>query len=160
MDKKKLIDFEEEIGIVRDYLELESIRYEERLKVTYDIQVETKSVKVPPMMMQTLVENGIKHGIARLKYGGEIRIQAQLLKNNLVINIRNSGQYINGKVSNEGYGLINTKKRLELIYGDTAKLVISNESKEMVLTEIVIPRLEIPDVTFEKQRETHENVDS
>ena len=73
-------------------------------------------------MMQTLVENGIKHGIARLKYGGEIRIQAQLLKNNLVINIRNSGQYINGKVSNEGYGLINTKKRLELIYGDTAKL--------------------------------------
>ena len=77
-----------------------------------------------------------------------------------MINIRNSGQYINGKVSNEGYGLINTKKRLELIYGDTAKLVISNESKEMVLTEIVIPRLEIPDVTFEKQRETHENVDS
>ena len=160
MDKKKLIDFEEEIAIVRDYLELESIRYEERLNVTYDIQLETKSIKVPPMMMQTLVENGIKHGIAQLKYGGEIRIQAQMVKNNLMINIRNSGQYINGKVSNDGYGLINTKKRLELIYGDSAKLVISNENKEMVLTEIVIPRLEIPEVTFEKQRETHENVDN
>ncbi|MFY0653343.1 MAG: histidine kinase [Cyclobacteriaceae bacterium] len=139
MDKKKLIDLEEEIGIVQDYLELESIRYEERLKVSYEIRGGVNAQKVPPMMMQTLVENAVKHGIARLKDGGEIKIGARKLDNDLIINIENSGQY-NGDLNTEaGYGLSNTKKRLELIYGDKAALSISNTNKDTVLTTIVIP---------------------
>lgn len=139
MDKKKFIDFEEEMAIVKDYLELESIRYEERLRVSYDISQQTRGIKVPPMMMQTLVENGIKHGISHLKEGGEIKIYAGINHNQLVINIRNSGQYINGKKPEGGYGLINTKKRLELIYGNSAHMTIANENDKMVLTEIKIP---------------------
>ena len=139
MDKKKLIDFEEELAIVKDYLELESIRYEERLRVTYDVKKEVKNVKIPPMMLQTVVENGIKHGIAVRKNGGELKISADLVQSNIVIQVRNSGQYLNGKTKEGSYGLKNTLKRLELIYGINAKLKIGNETSESVLTEIRIP---------------------
>ncbi len=142
MDKKKFIDLEEEMAIVRDYLELESIRYEERLRVHYDICDTAKPVKVPPMMMQTLVENGIKHGIARLKEGGEIKISAKVEADKLIVAIRNSGQIVEEARRNEGYGLINTQKRLKLIYGGQASLSITNEDAGTVLAQITLPILD------------------
>lgn len=139
LDKKKLISLEEEMDIVKDYLELESIRYEERLNVVYDIDPSTLTTMVPPMMVQTLVENGIKHGIATLKEGGELKISTKLKTEKLKISIRNSGQYTSSIIRNNGYGLVNTQKRLEILYGDSASLRIKNENSEVVLTEIVIP---------------------
>src|SRR5690606_21948627 len=64
MDKKQTIEFGEELNTVKDYLELESIRFEERLEVVYHIEDESYSYKIPPMMLQTIVENGIKHGVS------------------------------------------------------------------------------------------------
>lgn len=139
MDKKRLISFEEEMATVKDYLALESIRYEERLHVEIDIDGGVGGMKIPPMMLQTLVENGIKHGISVLKDGGEIKIGAALVGDHLNIQIRNTGQYVNGRKYSPGYGLSNTKKRLELIYGESANLKIFNESENMVLTEVLIP---------------------
>ena len=139
LDKKKLISLQEEMDIVKDYLELESIRYEERLRVVYEIDSRTFPVMVPPMMVQTLVENGIKHGIANLKEGGELKISTEIKMENLTISIRNSGQYVNEAKNERGYGLINTQKRLEILYGDKAGLKIRNENQCTVLTEIVIP---------------------
>lgn len=139
LDKKKLISLQEEMDIVKDYLELESIRYEERLRVAYDIDSSTLSAMVPPMMVQTLVENGIKHGIANLKEGGELKVSTEIKTGSLAISIRNSGQYIKKTKSERGYGLANTQKRLEILYGDKAGLKIRNENQETVLTEIVIP---------------------
>ena len=139
MDKKRLIGFNEEMATVKDYLELETIRYEERLKVKIDVNEDVNSCKIPPMMLQTLVENGIKHGISVLKDGGEISIGATVNDENMTIQIRNSGQYINGKKYRPGYGMSNTRKRLELIYGASAQLRILNESDNVVLTEVSIP---------------------
>jgi LytS/YehU family sensor histidine kinase len=142
MNKRKLIDFNDELKTVKDYLELESIRLEERLKINIDISRSVETYQIPPLMLQTLVENGIKHGVATLTKGGEITIKAWDEEQKLKVQIRNSGQYINGSNENgTGYGIESTKQRLNLIYGQTASFTIENENSYTVLTEITIPQI-------------------
>lgn len=139
-DRKRLVSFSEELNTVKDYLALESVRYEERLTTEFQIDPASYGFYVPPLMLQTLVENGIKHGISTLKNGGFIKISAEKIPDGLKLSIRNSGKFVNGKKSTIGYGLLNTRKRLELIYGEAAKFSIGNDEKEnQVLTEIIIP---------------------
>lgn len=139
MDKKKVISFEEELQIVKDYLALEGTRFEERLQTAIEVEKECLSYKVPPMMLQTLVENGIKHGVSKLKSGGSIQIRAFVKDGAMVCQIRNSGHYVAGKVEKEGYGLKSTIQRLDLLYRGRASFSIANESDEVVLVEITIP---------------------
>lgn len=140
-DKKGMMHFEEELKIVRDYLGLESIRFEERLKTEFNIHPQSSKFMVPPLMIQTLVENGIKHGISKLKAGGIIQVTTNVIAEKLYIQIRNTGQLIaptkRGKTT--GLGLKNTIQRLKLIYGDEASFRIVNENDNFVLTEIIIP---------------------
>jgi sensor histidine kinase YesM len=138
-EKKGLTKFNDELKIVQDYLSLESIRFEERLKIVYDIAGGSSDFWVPPFMIQTLVENGIKHGIAHLTEGGTISIKTMIIDDELTIQIVNSGRYMNGKKG--GLGLTNTIHRLKLLYGDTAYLKIGNEKNNSVLTEVKIPHL-------------------
>jgi sensor histidine kinase YesM len=141
IERKKLVLFEDEMKTVEEYLSLESIRYEERLRTEIDVNKRTHKIKIPPMMIQTLVENGIKHGISKLKAGGKISLIARIEGDFLVILIRNSGVYLNTQSHEErGYGLENTKKRIELIYGELGKFSIRNEKENVVLTELVIPK--------------------
>ena len=141
MNKRKLIDFNDEIKTVKDYLDLEAIRLEERLKVDIDISPEADSYQIPPLMIQTLVENGIKHGVATLTKGGQISLKAWQEEDQLKIQIRNSGQYVNGAGKNTtGYGIENTEQRLNLIFGKSASFNIGNENSQTVLTEIKIPQ--------------------
>lgn len=141
VDRQRLVTFQEELETVKDYLALETIRYEERLKTKFDIDSKSVDFLVPPLMLQTLVENGIKHGIATLKKGGTIAVTTLTREKELCIQVRNAGQLVPGKTkSEEGFGLSNTRKRLELIYGDQASLRIVNENKNTVLTEILLPR--------------------
>ena len=147
-DKKGLTKFEDELKIVKDYLGLESIRFEERLKTEFDIHPDSQKFLVPPLMIQTLVENGIKHGISKLTPGGVIQLKTFVDNNHLRIHIRNSGHLLNGtKRSKGGLGLKNTVQRLKLLYGDEASFRIVNENDNFVLTEIVIP-----------QSNTHESI--
>ncbi len=140
LDKRKLITFNEELDTVKDYLDLECVRYEERLKVNFDIDPESSDFNIPPMMVQTLVENGIKHGISKLKKGGKISIKTIVDNHTLVIQIRNSGQYHTPKMNGQiGFGIDSTIKRLDLIYGEEAIFEIGNEDKHTVLTQIIIP---------------------
>jgi LytS/YehU family sensor histidine kinase len=140
MGKNKVIPFEEEMKIVSDYLALESIRYEERLKSSVFIHADSKLFNVPPLMIQTLVENGIKHGISKLTDGGLLEVKTNVKGDNLYINIRNSG-HINGLTENEnGFGIKNTLQRLQLLYGKEASLKIGNENEKIVLTELIIPK--------------------
>jgi len=80
-EKLETAPLERELNIVKDYLELEHIRFEDRLKVEYDIDEDTLDQHVPPMMLQTLVENAIKHGISRQISGGKIKIISDFIKN-------------------------------------------------------------------------------
>lgn len=142
-DKKELTKFEDELKMVRDYLGLESIRFEERLKTELSIHPSSNAFLVPPFMIQTLVENGIKHGISKRTDGGLIQIKTEVEDDRMIVSIRNSGQYVNGsKRSNgkEGVGLKNTIQRLRLLYGEKASLRITNEKNNFVLTEVVIPQ--------------------
>lgn len=142
LDKKKLIRFNDEIKTVRDYLELENIRFEERLKTELNIHKDSHHFEVPPLMVQTLVENGIKHGISNLVEGGLLQLSTEVKGSLLFIRIRNSGQYvINGKHrKQEGYGIDNTRQRLRLLYGNSASFRIYNEGPSFVMTEVIIPR--------------------
>ena len=141
-DKRGLTRFKEELKVVKDYLGLESIRFEERLRTEFIIDPLSTDFLVPPLMIQTLVENGIKHGISRLTEGGLIQIKTVVEKNILSIQIRNSGRYINGiKRTTGGLGLENTKQRLKLIYGGSASFRILTENDSFVLTEIKIPQV-------------------
>lgn len=140
-DRKKLITFSEELKTVTDYLALESIRYEERLSINFDIDRRTGEFLVPPLMLQTLVENGIKHGISNLKNGGTISIVTSVRKKHLTLEIRNTGQLSSEKGTGIGLGLENTRKRLELLYHEEATFSIKNENSDTVLTQISIPKI-------------------
>jgi len=138
-DKRGLTKFEDELKIVKDYLSLESIRFEERLHTEYQIATGSNDFWVPPFMIQTLVENGVKHGISQLTEGGTIILKTVIIDDELKIQISNSGHYVNGRKN--GLGLTNTVQRLKLLYGDAAYLRISNEKNNFVLTEVKIPHL-------------------
>jgi len=143
MDKLRVVDFNEELSTVKDYLALESIRFEERLRVSYDIDKNSENFQIPPMMMQTIVENAIKHGVSNLIEGGEVELIAYVKEFFLTIQIRNSGQLVNGVVKKPkqgGYGLANTKQRLKLIYGGEASFRIYNENDKFVTSEVRIPQ--------------------
>ena len=142
MDKRSLVRFQDELQTVKDYLALEGIRFEERLHTEFHVSPEAQDFQVPPMMLQTLVENGIKHGISNLVDGGIIHVDALVKDHKLHVLVRNSGQYINGvkKKNGSGVGLTNTKQRLKLLYGHRAQFSIKNENEKTVLTELVIPQ--------------------
>ena len=132
----------DELKTVMDYLALESIRYEERLTTKFDIDRNSGKFMIPPLMLQTLVENGIKHGIANLKDGGKISISTQVKRKQLLLQIRNTGHLSKEVDYNSGFGLANTRKRLDLIFGEFATFEIRNENKNTVLTSIVLPQVE------------------
>lgn len=139
MGKKKLIPLSEELKLVNDYLNLEKTRFEERLLIEKKIDKATESFLVPPLMIQTLVENGIKHGTSQLPNGGKLEINTSLKNNSLVITIYNDGIYDENQQSETGFGLINTRQRLQLLYEDNARFKISNEEGK-VKTELIIPK--------------------
>jgi len=138
VDRKKLTSLKEELDTTKDYLALESIRFEERLQTEFTIDPNTENVQVPPMMVQTLVENGIKHGISKLKDGGKVCVKSSVDLGRMILEIRNTGHYKN-RINGTGQGLRNSRQRLALIYGESAKLEIGNETENTVLTVVKIP---------------------
>lgn len=142
LEKNKLIPFDDEIILVRDYLALEKTRFEERLNFTLEIDETSSQYKIPPMLLQTLVENAIKHGISKLTEGGIVSIttKQQVESKKLLIEIYNSGTYIPDENLQSGYGIQNTKDRLKFVFADDANFLIVNEN-HIVKTQIVIPLL-------------------
>jgi two-component system, LytTR family, sensor kinase len=136
-DRRKTVDLQEELKTVVDYLELEKVRYEERLD--YEIFTDPQTVywQIPPMMLQTLVENGIKHGVSKVMGGGRIELHTEIVDNLLLITIRNSGNLLG--TDSGGVGLKNTSERLSILYGKEASFIINQESEGMVKAEIRIP---------------------
>lgn len=142
-DKQRVVNFRDELSTVRDYLALEGIRFEERLQVEFNIAPGSEYFEVPPMMLQTLTENAIKHGVSNLMEGGVIQISTEIQESLLIVKIRNSGKLLNGvnrPKSRTGVGLINTKERLKLIYGEGATFRMYNENDRFVVAEVKIPQ--------------------
>jgi two-component system, LytTR family, sensor kinase len=142
MERNKLINFEDELKVVKDYLDLEHIRFEERLTYDFDVSPDTKNFKVPTLMIQTLVENGIKHGISKLADGGKIFLKALVKDGNLFIQIKNSGTFDEQKIPETGFGIKSTMQRLDLLFGGRSSFKIYNNG-EFVVTELTLPGVQI-----------------
>jgi len=136
--RTETVPLEAEIEAVTAYLKLEGIRLEERLRVLIEVDPESLETRIPPMLLQTLVENGVKHGVARLPRGGEIRVASRVENEAVRIQVRNSGQLGEGDGSTR-MGLDNAKERLRLLYGNAASLVLRNYDSDSVVAEISIP---------------------
>jgi len=143
-DQYEKISLDKELNIVEDYLKLEAIQLEERLRYTFDIDKSSREMLIPPMIVQTLVENAIKHSINNLPNGGEIVVKAAVNNGYLLINITNTGQMkrIEKPISSEqrrGIGIQNAKERLRLLYGENASLTVQNLNEKVVCATVKIP---------------------
>jgi len=137
-EKLETVPFEKELNIVKDYLALEHIRFEDRLKVEYQIDEDTLDQPVPPMMLQTLVENAIKHGIGREVRGGVIKIVSDFKGDYHELIVQNSGK-LNGHINEEGFGLSSTKNRLQLLFGEKSNFQIKQMNGNIVEAIVLIP---------------------
>jgi LytS/YehU family sensor histidine kinase len=106
--------------------------------VEYDIDENTLEQPVPPMMLQTLVENAIKHGISKQIKGGMVKITSDFKNNYHEMLVQNTGSLVN-IVSNDGFGLTSTQNRLYLMFGDKARFQINEVNGDMVEAKIMIP---------------------
>lgn len=137
-EKLETVPLEQELNIVKDYLALEQMRFEERLKVQFNINEETLYQPIPPMMLQTLTENAIKHGISRQIRGGIVSISSDFAGDQHEIIIRNSGQ-LNGSLAHTGFGLQSTQDRLSLLFGTKATFEIKDIPGDMVEAKLTMP---------------------
>jgi two-component system, LytTR family, sensor kinase len=140
-DRRTTISLKEELRTIEDYLALEKVRYEERLQTKWDVDANTLGIQVPPMMLQTLVENAIKHGVQKAIGWGFIEINTSLANDKLYIKIRNTGELFSTESDSEsgGFGLKNTSQRLDILYGNEASFKIYQENNLTVCAEITIP---------------------
>lgn len=134
-----LVSLERELELVDDYLALESLRLEDRLRIERDIAPEARAVRIPAMMLQTLVENAIKHGIATLKEGGTLRIAARVEQNRLVLEVGNPRPHEASIGGPEGVGLRNSSERLRLMYGERASLRLDLSRPGLAVAEVILP---------------------
>lgn len=134
------VDLQEEIDIVNQYLELASIQYEDKLSYQLDIEDGLQTIQIPPMILQLLVENAIKHGISQKKEGGLVNIHIDQKASFLDIVVKNTGSLLQSAQLGEklGVGLDNIRKRLDLIYNGKASLQVKEE-QEFVVALIKIP---------------------
>jgi two-component system LytT family sensor kinase len=136
--RARTITLDRELEATRHYLELEALRFEARLRYRIDVDPEALEHPVPPMLVQTLVENAIKHGISKLSDGGAVRIEARKRLHDLYIRVTNTGVLGHGSGSG-GIGLANSLERLRLIFGDRAQLALTAAGSDEVSCEVVIP---------------------
>ena len=125
-----------EVRIVSQYLQLVGIQYEEKMQVTINAEENILNESIPPMILQLLVENAVKHGIALSPSGGIIAIDIHQNGNNLVMSVKNTGtlQKKNQLEDSIGIGLNNVVKRLKLLYDDKAQLRIEEQPPFVIVT--------------------------
>lgn len=113
------IALEEEVEMVENFIAISKIQLEDRLQFVAEIEEDTLRLQIPPMIIQMLIENAVKHGIAQLKEGGVIRLKIKKENSDLYIEVNNTGQ-LSQEVSPTQVGLKNIQRRLRLLYGETA----------------------------------------
>jgi len=124
-DARDRIPLAEELQFLEQYLAIEQVRFSDRLRVEWSIEDRAREVLVPNFVLQPLVENAIKHGIAKRAEAGRIAITARIEGHRLELIVRDDGVGMSESVS-EGVGLTNTRERLRTMYGDAAALTINS----------------------------------
>jgi two-component system LytT family sensor kinase len=134
---KGLISFKNELALVYDYIELEKMRFEERLQLKTNIDDDLINYKIPTLSIQLLVENAIKHGIDLKVGGGVVFLKIYKQEGDIYITVENPG--VINQHKSVGLGLKNLKKRLEIQYKGKAVFSLTAKENDCIVAEIVIP---------------------
>lgn len=138
LSRARTVMLEDELEATKHYLELESLRFEHRLHYEIESNVGTRNFAVPPMLIQNLVENAIKHGISRLPQGGRVHVAVWRSPRDLHIRVTNTGT-LAVDPAREGIGVTNSRKRLRLLFGDRVEFQLRQLESNEVACEVVLP---------------------
>ena len=136
------VTLKEELDFIQKYTEIQQTLLQERLHVRFEVEPETLDASVPNMILQPLVENSIRHGIAPKRRGGEIEVRAERIDGMLHLQVQDNGPGISSDVkraSDNGIGLANTRARLQCLYQDTHRFEAGNAPGGGFEVSITIP---------------------
>jgi sensor histidine kinase YesM len=133
-------DLGRELSVIKPYLEILKVRMEERLSTELDVPEGLLSAEFPPMMMQTLVENAIKHGLEPKPEGGHLAVKAEIVHGKLAVSVTDTGLgFGRAATAGTGVGLANIRERLQLLYGAKAGLTIAENPGGGTRATITVP---------------------
>ncbi len=133
-------DLGRELSVIRPYLEILKVRMEERLSTSIDVPEGLQSAEFPPMMIQSLVENAIKHGLEPKAEGGSLAIRAEILHGKLAVSVADTGLgFGKAATAGTGVGLANIRERLTLLYGGKASLTVTENQPTGTVVTITVP---------------------
>ncbi len=142
-DPMKMVTLEQELAALRLYLDIEKVRFEERLVLELDIEDEAYKALIPSLLLQPLIENAIKYGIARSEDGGCLKIGARVFAGDLLLELSDDGpgvELVDGQIPGaNGVGLRNTRERLEELYGGQHSFRLSKTDPHGLTIRIRIP---------------------
>lgn len=138
-ENSQWIPLERELELLRSYLEIEQVRFSDRLRVDYQIDPAALAARLPPFLLQPLAENAVRHGIAKVAGGGDISVRARRLGLEVEIEIENSGPPLGERAKKgNGVGLANSRERLRQLFGGAASLELEERPGG------VVARLRLP----------------
>ena len=155
--REAFVPFEDELAFTDDYLDIEVVRFGEKLRVVKDIAEETLPVVVPSMMLQPLIENSIKHGLEPRIRGGTVTLRSRLLSDGrLMVEVEDDGIGMDAEASNDflgeaarvgasdgtGIGMRNVRERMHVLYGDEAEVDVVSRPGRGTKVTLVMPVLE------------------
>jgi two-component system, LytTR family, sensor kinase len=123
------VPLSEELELVREYLAIEQARFRDRLRTTVDADADALDVLVPPLILQPIVENAIRHGVAAVSSAGQVDVHAKVRDGRLLLEVRDDGPGVQAVSAQpgSGLGLRNTRERLAQLYGSDARLLVTSD---------------------------------
>jgi len=133
----------DEIKFLQAYLDIEKARFDDRLRYMFNVDASMRCINIPPMILQPLVENAIRHGIGQLLEGGEVRIHARSAQDSIVITVEDTGTGTRSlkRHGGSGIGLANVRERLNHIYGESASFRLEEITEGGMRAVLVLPEL-------------------
>jgi hypothetical protein len=129
-----------EMAVIRPYLEILKVRMEDRLQATINVPNGLLSAEFPPMMIQSLVENAIKHGLEPKADGGTLTVSAEIVDGRLAVTVADTGLgFGRSDTAGTGVGLANIRERLKLLYGDRASMVVADNAPSGTVVTLTVP---------------------
>jgi len=133
-------DLGRELAVIRPYLEILKVRMEERLQTEIDVPEGLLSAEFPPMMIQGLVENAIKHGLEPKAEGGKLTVKAEIVHGKLAVTVADTGLgFGRAATSGTGVGLANIRERLQLLHGNKASVTVTENQPSGTVVTITVP---------------------
>ena len=129
-----------EMAVIRPYLEILKVRMEDRLQASIDVPDGLLSAEFPSMMIQSLVENAIKHGLEPKAEGGTLNVKAEIVHGSLAVTVADTGLgFGKAATAGTGIGLANIRERLKLLYGDRASMVVADNLPAGTVVTLTVP---------------------